>query len=258
MLCSELEVVPFWVFSCSKLRFQKSFFDSKLLCFYLEVVLFRAFSCWLRFWNYFFFRLLGTQKNFSVHSCFAKNWKKQRFWFFLVPNLDFGPTFFQIAWNTKKFFGSKLPCSELEVVPFRVFSCSKLRFWNYFFFRLLGTQESFSIQSCCRRTGFETIFSPPKHLFLSVPSCFHGLLSLISGKKDVAGDLSRKGGKIKQRCRSQRSDFGKARKTYKSKRKLRVDAPRRGLTEGEVGIREASSREFSDILEEMSPPKKRK
>jgi hypothetical protein len=68
----------------------------------------------------------------------------------------------------------------------------------------------------------------------------------------------RKGGKIKQRRRSQRSDFGKARKSYKRKSKLRVDAPRRGLTEGEVSIREASSREFSDILEEMSPPKKRK
>ena len=68
----------------------------------------------------------------------------------------------------------------------------------------------------------------------------------------------RKGGVIKQRRRSQRSDFGKARKSYKSKSKLRGDAPRRGLTEGEVSIREASSREFSDIMEEMSPPKKRK
>ena len=68
----------------------------------------------------------------------------------------------------------------------------------------------------------------------------------------------RRGGVIKQRRCSQRSDFGKARKSYKSKSKLRVDAPRRGLTEGEVSIREASSREFSDILEDMSPPKKRK
>ena len=38
--------------------------------------------------------------------------------------------------------------SELEVAPFGAFSCPKLRFWNYFFFRVLGTQKSFSIQSC--------------------------------------------------------------------------------------------------------------
>ena len=66
---------------------------------------------------------------------------------FSCPKLRLWNYFFQIAWNTKKLFDSKLLCSELEVVPF-CFILFKTEILELLFFRLLGTQESFSIQSC--------------------------------------------------------------------------------------------------------------
>ena len=89
---------------------------------------------------------------------------------FSCPKLRFWNYFFQIAWNTKKLFDSKLLCSELDfqiawntkkLFRFQVallllgsstvsgfFMFKNLDFGTTFFFRLLGTQKSFSIQSC--------------------------------------------------------------------------------------------------------------
>ena len=68
----------------------------------------------------------------------------------------------------------------------------------------------------------------------------------------------RKGKVIAQRRRAKRSDAGAKRPHYK-RRKERPAGPLRGLSKGDAALVDNQERRaFSNILDEMSPPKRRK
>jgi len=72
-------------------------------------------------------------------------------------------------------------------------------------------------------------------------------------------DFVRRKGVLSQRRRAQRSDSGQKRARYGRKRPVR-DGPARGLVEAEaVALQDApQAREASSILDEMSPPKRKR
>ena len=101
------------------------------------------------------FQIAWNTKKLFGSQLLCKELEEATFLAFSCPKLRFWAYFFQIAWNTKKLFGSKLPCSEFEVVPFWVFSCSTLRFWNYFFSDCLEHKKAFRFKVAAEGPGLK-------------------------------------------------------------------------------------------------------